>query len=43
MNDHNRDNGFRRYDVGVDANQQMPVSIVDIINFFEAEPKIMHK
>ena len=43
VNDHNRDNGFRRYDVGVDANQQMPVSIVDIINFFEAEPKIMHK
>ena len=35
--------GIDRYDVGVDANQQMPVSIVDIINFFEAEPKIMHK
>ena len=43
VNVHNRDNGFRRYDVGVDANHQMPVSIVDIINFLEAEPKIMHK
>ena len=31
----NRKNGIRRYDVGVDANNWRPVSIEEILNFFD--------
>lgn len=31
----NRENGYRRYDVGVDANGYSPVSAEDIIKFFD--------
>ena len=34
-NDWNRANGIRRYDVGVDANGYAPVSMDDIVAFFE--------
>ena len=33
-NDHNRTQGIRRYDVGVDANGYRPVSAEDIVAFF---------
>lgn len=33
----NRENGFRRYDVGVDANGYAPVKLEEIIAFFEKE------
>ena len=35
VNYRNRDNGLLRYDVGVDANAMAPVSIQEIIAFFE--------
>jgi len=35
-NRENRANGILRYDVGVDANQYMPVSISQILQFFQA-------
>ena len=31
----NRDNGIHRLDVGVDANNFMPLSVKDIIKFFK--------
>lgn len=34
-NEGNRTEGVRRYDVGVDANQFLPVSVKQIIEFFE--------
>lgn len=35
VNYRNRDNGLLRYDVGVDANAMTPISIQEIIAFFE--------
>ena len=32
----NRDDGIRRYDVGVDANHYFPVSVKQIVEFFSA-------
>ena len=34
-NQNNRDQGLRRYDVGVDANNYRPISIEEIISYFE--------
>lgn len=34
-NEKNRAEGIRRYDVGVDANNYLPVSVKQIIGFFE--------
>ena len=36
-NDHNRMQGIRRYDVGVDANDYRPVSAEDIVAFFPTD------
>ena len=36
----NRDKGIKRYDVGVDANKFMPVSIKQIQEYFHAEEDI---
>ncbi|WP_249029075.1 metallophosphoesterase [Tannockella kyphosi] len=36
-NVNNKEKGFKRYDVGVDANDMKPVSIEEIIHFFECE------
>lgn len=42
-NEHNRDAGILRYDVGVDANGYEPVSIADIDAFFAGiDPTPMH-
>jgi len=34
-NYHNPEKGLRRYDVGIDAKYMAPVSIDEIINFFD--------
>ena len=34
-NEHNRERGILRYDVGVDANDYAPVSLAEILKFFE--------
>jgi len=34
----NRTNGLRRYDVGVDANAMSPVSLKQIVSFFNNAP-----
>lgn len=31
----NRDNGFKRYDVGMDANNMSPVSIDEVLEFLK--------
>ena len=34
-NERNRERGILRYDVGVDANNYAPVSLAEILKFFE--------
>ena len=41
INEKNRTEGIRRYDVGVDANNFCPVSVNHIIDFFRLTPSMM--